>query len=252
MSLKSWLRGKSKTKRGEKRAAAARELLAVDGVDVAVSVRLNPWARRIVLRVNPANGEVIVTAPARGGAGPALAFARRETQWIAGQLQRMPEQVALIPGAEVPYLGLRHPIRHSLARGPAPVWIEDDALMVSGRVEHAPRRLIDFFKREARQLLATRAIEYAARLGTRPGRISVRDTKSRWGSCSARGALSFSWRLIFAPDYVRDYVVAHEVAHLKEMNHSPRFWAQVKILSPESGRARQWLRDHGRSLLRYN
>ena len=124
--------------------------------------------------------------------------------------------------------------------------------MVSGRIEHAPRRLIDFFKREARERLAARAVEYAARLGTRPQRISVRDTKSRWGSCSQQGALSFCWRLIFAPDYVRDYVVAHEVAHLKEMNHSPRFWAQVKILSPDSACARKWLRDHGRTLLRYN
>ena len=224
----------------------------MDGVDVAVSVKLNPRARRIVLRVNPATGEVVVTAPARGGPAPALAFARRETLWISRQLQRMPEKVPLLPGAEVPYLGFSHPICHSAARGPAPVWIEDGALMVSGRIEHAPRRLLDFFKREARRLLATRAVEYAARLGTRPQRISVRDTKSRWGSCSQQGALSFCWRLIFAPDYVRDYVVAHEVAHLKEMNHSPRFWAQVKILSPDSARARQWLRDHGRDLLRYN
>ena len=250
--MKSFLQGKIKAKRGEKRAVTARELLAVDGVNVAVSVKLNSRARRIVLRVNPANGEVIVTAPARGGAGPALAFARRETQWIARQLQRMPEKVALLPGAEVPYLGLNHPIRHSAARGPAPVWTEDGVLMVSGRIEHASRRLIDFFKREARQLLAARAVEYAARLGARPHRISVRDTKSRWGSCSQQGALSFCWRLVFAPDYVRDYVVAHEVAHLKEMNHSPRFWAHVKTLSPDSARARQWLRDYGRSLLRYN
>jgi len=250
--LKSLFRAKPKAKRGEKRAVAARELLAVDGMDVAVSVKLNSRARRIVLRVHPATGEVIVTAPARGGAAPALAFARRETQWIARQLRRMPERVALLPGSHVPYLGTGHPIRHSVLRGPAPVWAEDGAIMVSGRVEHAPRRLLDFFKHQARQLFATRALDFAARLGTKPQRISVRDTKSRWGSCSQQGALSFCWRLIFAPDYVRDYVVAHEVAHLKEMNHSPRFWAHVKTLSPDTARARQWLRDHGRTLLRYN
>ena len=111
---------------------------------------------------------------------------------------------------------------------------------------------IDFFKREAKELLSARALDYAARLGLRPSRVSVRDTRSRWGSCSQNGSLSFSWRLIFAPEFVRDYVVAHEVAHLKEMNHSARFWAQVKILSPDVDRARKWLRDHGRSLLRYN
>lgn len=250
--LKSFLRRKPKAKRAEKRAAAAQELLAVDGVDVAVSVKLNARARRIVLRVHPASGEVVVTAPARGGAGPALAFARRETQWIARQLKHLPEMVALAPGAEVPYLGQCHPIRHSAMRGPGPVWTEDGAILVSGRVEHAPRRLLDFFKQQARTLFAARALDYAARLGARPQRITVRDTKSRWGSCNQQGALSFCWRLVFAPDYVRDYVVAHEVAHLKEINHSPRFWAHVKNLSPDSVRARQWLRDHGRNLLRYN
>ncbi|MEP6830784.1 MAG: SprT family zinc-dependent metalloprotease [Rhizomicrobium sp.] len=204
------------------------------------------------MRVHSDTGEVTVTAPSRGGAGPAMAFARGETQWIARQLQRMPKPVALMPGAMVPFLGTSHPIRHSLSRGPAPVWAADGAILVNGRVEHAPRRIADFFKREAKALLSARAIEYAARLGLRPSRVSVRDTRSRWGSCSQNGSLSFSWRLIFAPEFVRDYVVAHEVAHLKEMNHSARFWAHVATLSPDVDRARKWLRDHGRSLLRYN
>ena len=249
--LKSLLRRKPKAKRVEKRAVRE-ELLAVDGADVAIKVRLNPRARRIVMRVHPTTGDVIVTAPSRGGMAPALAFARGETQWIARQLQHLPKPVALMPGAVVPFLGVAHPIRHAHVRGPAPVWRDQGALLVSGRMEHAPRRLTDFFKREARTLLAARAVEYAVRLGVRPGRVTVRDTKSRWGSCSQNGSLSFSWRLILAPEFVRDYVVAHEVAHLKEMNHSPRFWAQVKILSPDMVRARQWLREHGRTLLRYN
>ena len=89
-------------------------------------------------------------------------------------------------------------------------------------------------------------------LASNPTRITVRDTATRWGSCSSARTLSFSWRLIFAPDYVRDYVVAHEVAHLKEMNHSPRFWAHVETLTPHTRRARKWLRENGRTLLRYN
>lgn len=245
------MRGKTKAKRLQKRAVR-RELLAIDGTNVAVNVRLSPRARRIVMRVHSDTGEVTVTAPSRGGAGPALAFARGETQWIARQLQRMPVPVALMPGATVPFLGVAHPIRHSLSRGPAPVWAADGAILVNGRAEHAPRRLADFFKREAKSLLSARAMEYAAPLGLRPSRVGVRDTRSRWGSCSQGGSLSFSWRLIFAPEFVRDYVVAHEVAHLKEMNHSARFWAHVATLSPDVARARKWLRDHGRSLLRYN
>src|SRR6202012_4514223 len=246
--LKSLLRRKPKGKRVEKRAVR-RELLAVDGAAIAISGRLNPRARRIVMRVHPNTGEVTVTAPTRGGTGPAMAFARGEIQWIARQLKHMPAPVALMPGAVVPFLGVNHPIRHSQVRGPAPVWREDGAILVSGRTEHAPRRLADFFKSEARTLLAARAVELAARLGMRPGRVTGRDTKSRWGSCSQNGSLSFSWRLILAPEFVRDYVVAHEVAHLKEMNHSARFWAHVKTLTPDVVRARQWLRDHGRNLL---
>jgi predicted metal-dependent hydrolase len=249
--LSSWLRGKPKAKPDEKRAVR-RELLAVEGQDVAVSVRLNPRARRIVIRVHPATGEVIVTAPSRSGTKAAFAFVRRETQWIARQLRHLPEPVALKPGAVVPYLGENHPICHRDTSGPSPVWVADGEIRVNGRIEHAPRRLADFFKREAKNLLAARAVEFAARLGSRPSRVNVRDTNSRWGSCSQTGALSFCWRLIFAPEFVRDYVVAHEVAHLKEMNHSPRFWAHVEKLSPDMDRARQWLRDHGRSLLRYN
>ncbi|MGH6828528.1 MAG: M48 family metallopeptidase [Rhizomicrobium sp.] len=245
------LHAKPKAKCGEKRAAVG-GLLAVDGTDIAVRIRLHPRARRIVVRVHPGTGEVIVTAPSRGGAGPALAFARRQAPWIAGQLKHLPAPVALTPGASVPYRGVNHPIRHVRAKGPAPVWTEDGVLLVSGQVEHAGRRLVDFFKREARRQFAARALDYAARLGARPSRITVRDTKSRWGSCNTRGALSFCWRLIFAPEFVWDYVVAHEVAHLEEMNHSPRFWARVRSLAPEISRARQWLRDHGRTLLRYN
>ena len=163
--LKSLLRRKPKGKCVEKRAVR-RELLAVDGADIAISVRLNPRARRIVMRVHPNTGEVTVTAPTRGGTGPAMAFARGEIQWISRQLKHMPAPVALMPGAIVPFLGVSHPIRHSQARGPAPVWREDGAILVSGRTEHASRRLADFFKSEARTLLAARAVELAASLRT--------------------------------------------------------------------------------------
>jgi len=88
-------------------------------------------------------------------------------------------------------------------------------------------------------------------LGVTPARLTLRDTASRWGSCSAARVISLSWRLIFAPDFVRDYVVAHEVAHLKEMNHGPRFWALVRSLDPDFEQAQEWLRLHGRSLQRY-
>jgi hypothetical protein len=239
-------------KKKAKRPAATRELLAIDGESVAVTVRLNPRARRIVMRVNPVNGEVTVTAPARVGRAAALAFVRGETGWVRTQRAAAPGRVALAAGALVPFLGTAHRILAVNGKGPAPVWREEGAIYVSGRTEHAARRLKDFFKRAAREEFEQSALGFGAQLGVKPKRITIRDTASRWGSCSSAHSLSFSWRLIFAPDYVRDYVVAHEAAHLKEMNHGPRFWALVDGLTPHARKARKWLRENGRNLLRYD
>ena len=215
-----------------------------------VRVRLNPRARRMIVKVNPATGEVSVTAPSRRGLAHALDFARGEKDWIAGQLAKAPGPVALAAGATVPFKGQGHEIR-AAAKGPAPVWREEGVIWVRGRAAHAPRRVLDFLKSEARKTFEARALDHAARLGVKPSRITVRDTASRWGSCSSGRSLSFSWRLILAPDFVLDYVVAHEVAHLREMNHSARFWAHVKSLVADIEAPQRWLKAHGRELQRY-
>jgi predicted metal-dependent hydrolase len=116
---------------------------------------------------------------------------------------------------------------------------------------HIERRVRDHLVAMARTELAGRARPLAARIGRKLVRVGVRDTKSRWGSCSGRGNLSFSWRLVFAPEPIIDYVVAHEVAHLAEMNHGPRFWRLVESLSPDSAAARAWLKRHRSRLLSY-
>ena len=125
------------------------------------------------------------------------------------------------------------------------------AIHVSGLSEHAPRRLLDFLKREARRVLDTRVTEFSTRIGVQPKRITVRDTASRWGSCSTTRAISFSWRLILAPPFVLDYVVAHEVAHLKHMNHGARFWNLVRELVPDVEKPQAWLNKNGPLLHRY-
>jgi predicted metal-dependent hydrolase len=206
----------------------------------------------MVMRVNPLSGDVTVTAPARLGKAAALAFVRGEVQWVSRQRAAAPKPVRLEPGALVPFLGTLHRVLAARGPGLAPVWREGEEIFVSGRAEHAARRLTDFFKREARRVFEERALEFGKQLGVLPSRITIRDTASRWGSCSSARSLSFSWRLILAPEYVRDYVVAHEAAHLREMNHGPRFWAHVESLTPNARRARKWLRENGRSLLRYN
>jgi predicted metal-dependent hydrolase len=250
LMLKSIFGRKPKRAAGKKRDK--RELLAIEGEKVAVHVRFHLRARRMVIRVHPVSGDVTLTAPKRASMASALAFAARESEWIAHQRGAMPKQVTFAAGADVPFLGTAHRIIHAGSKGPAPVWCQGGEIFVSGQAEHARRRLTDYFKREAKKLLEARALEYGTRLGVRPSRVTVRDTASRWGSCSSARSLSFSWRLIFAPEFVRDYVVAHEVAHLKEMNHGPQFWAHVASLGGDTKRARRWLREHGRGLLRYN
>lgn len=233
---------------------ARRELLRIDGEAVAVTVRHNPRARRIIIKVHPSTGEVTVVTPSRRTFDHALNFARSESDWIARRLAKVPRGIELELGAIVLFRGEEHLVTPG-ACGPGPVWIEqaDGAkfIRVSGRAEHAPRRLIDFFKREARKMLGVRTAELAEHVGIAPKRITVRDTVSRWGSCSTERSLSFSWRLILAPQFVLDYVVAHEVAHLRHINHGPRFWQLVRKLTQDADAAQAWLARNGPLLHRY-
>jgi predicted metal-dependent hydrolase len=232
-------------------SSSRHELLKIDGRLLEVRVRLDPRARRMIVKVNPATGEISVTAPSKRGLAHALDFARGEKDWIAAQLAKAPGPVLIAPGAMIPFRGKLHEICSQQMRGPAPVWLEAGVIRVSGEDVHAPRRVLDFLKSEARKTFENRALFHAGRLGVKPSRITVRDTASRWGSCSSARSLSFSWRLILAPDFVLDYVVAHEVAHLREMNHSPRFWAHVKSLIADKNAAQNWLHANGRELQRY-
>jgi len=158
--------------------------------------------------------------------------------------------VAFAAGAVIPLAGVPHRIRHdSGARGA--VRRDGTELFVSGRPEHLARRLSDWLKGEARRVIAPLAREKAARIGCKPSGITIRDTRSRWGSCSARGGLSFSWRLVLAPEWVLDYVVAHEAAHLAHLNHGDDFWRTVAELTVAMDDARDWLGQHGTMLHRY-
>jgi predicted metal-dependent hydrolase len=150
--------------------------------------------------------------------------------------------------------GVDHRIVHRPhARGV--VWVEQGEdgplICVAGERPHVPRRVADFLKREARRDIEAAVARHARAIGVAPKRIAVRDTTSRWGSCSSTGRLSFSWRLILAPRFVLDYLAAHEVAHMTHMNHSPKFWALVHRVYPDTDRAEAWLKAHGATLHRF-
>ena len=221
----------------------------------SVRLRRHRRARRYTLRIHPSDREAILTMPPRGTLAEAKDFAQRHGGWIAARLGRLPKAAPFHPGTVMPLRGVPHRIVHRPGvRGT--VWPEmrdsgERILCVAGGLDHIERRVSDYLKREARNDLQKAAQSYAAALGVRVKRLSIRDQSSRWGSCTSAGSLSFSWRLILAPPFVLDYLAAHEVAHLVEMNHSPRFWRVVARVCDHVERAKKWLDTSGNDLHRY-
>ena len=225
-------------------------VLELDGQEVRLEIRKHPRARRMTLRIDGVTRGLRLVLPPRTALSEGLAFAERNSSWIRGQLAALPPHVPFAEGSVIPILGYSHVIQHHpvAKRG---VWQEAGSLCVSGHADHLARRVQDYLKREARREIVGRARDKAARIDRKPGRIALRDTVSRWGSCSANGDMSFSWRLILAPEAVLDYIVAHEVAHLVEMNHGKRFWKLTRQLTEDVGGPQAWLRKHGTQLLQY-
>jgi predicted metal-dependent hydrolase len=225
------------------------EIVSLPGGPARVEWRRSTRARRVSLRIDPRDGSVVVTLPMRAARHAGVALLMDHADWVAKRLAALPAAVTLAHGAEVPLHGVPHRIRH-VAQARGGVWIEGAEILVAGGIEFLPRRVADFLRAEARRCLAARALEKAALADLHPKRVMVKDTRSRWGSCAPDRTLSFCWRLIMAPDFVQDYVVAHEVAHLRHMNHGPRFWALAETLTPHRLAANAWLRREAPRLLR--
>jgi len=218
---------------------------------VEVTVRRNARARRYVLRIDRKGDGAVVTIPRRGSLSAAKTFVAGHAAWIAERLAAR-AGVPEVP-AELAIRGVVHRVVSTgLPRGRVRLLVLDDgpAIEVPGEAPHVRRRLADFLKKEARADLAAAVAAHAGTLGVRPTAIRLKDTASRWGSASAKGELAFSWRLIMAPPFVLDYVAAHEVAHLREMNHSDRFWALCERLCPATAAAKAWLKTNGNALHR--
>lgn len=219
-----------------------------------VRVRRHRQARRYTLRIHAATREVLLTMPPRGSLKEARAFAQKHGGWIAARLGRLPKPAPFAHGTVLPVRGVDHHIVHRRGRGTCWIEVGDDgarSLCVAGEEPYVARRIRDFLKREAKADLEAASRAAAERLCVEVKRVSIRDQSSRWGSCSTTGVLSYSWRLILAPPYVLDYLAAHEVAHLVEMNHSKRFWRLVDRICPHVTRAKTWLDVNGADLHRY-
>lgn len=230
------------------------------GETYRVLLKRAPTARRFTLRVRAATRDVTLTMPWHGAFADARDFAQRNAAWIGARLRRLPAPVPFQHGEIIPFRGEPHLIVHRPGvRGT--VWIDDSIevsdggprkmICVAGGADHVARRVAAFLKQSAKREIETQVHKHALMIAKRPRGVTLRDTSSRWGSCSASGSLNFSWRLILAPPFVLDYLAAHEVCHLIHLDHSPRFWKLVKSLCRDTDRAEAWLGAHGSSLHRY-
>ncbi len=204
-----------------------------------------------MLRIDASERRVELVLPQGVPADKALRFLEDHRGWITARLDALPQAVPFVDGAVVPLFDVPHRICTETNAKAPPVAIVGREIRVRGAPEHVGRRVRDHLARLAGDEIVKRARVYSAHVERPIARIAVRDTKSRWGSCSSSGALSFSWRLVMAPEMVLDYVVAHEVAHLVEMNHSAHFWRLVQTMTPDTATPRAWLKRHRTRLFSY-
>lgn len=211
----------------------------------------NDRARRLTLRIDPGGRGLRITVPPGLARGEVERFLARHQDWLEKRLEKVPVRPQVRPDIKIPIRGLPHLIVHEPARRGTVTASQDERgpiLVVNGERVHLPRRVADFLKREAKRDIEMLVARHCDAIGKRAKAIRFRDTSSRWGSCTADGALSFSWRIMMAPPPVINYLVAHEVAHLRAMNHGPGFWTLCEELCPDMERCKSWLRRNGGAL----
>jgi predicted metal-dependent hydrolase len=235
----------------KKPAPPEKRTLNVAGRPMPLTIKQHDRATRITLRIEPGGRALKMTVPKGLAAREVNAFLDRHQGWLLTKLAKFSDDMGLCDGGEILFRGIKHRIAHTGSlRGLTEVVVVDGKplLRVSGMPEHIGRRIATFLKKEARADLERLSRMHAGSIKAPIRSISMKDTRSRWGSCSSEGNLSFSWRIVMAPPSVIDYLAAHEVAHLKEMNHGPHFWALCKKLCPHMEEAKSWLKRHGSQL----
>jgi predicted metal-dependent hydrolase len=223
----------------------------VAGRTLPLKIVHNDRARRLTLRIDSGGQGLRITVPP-GIAGVEVdRFLHRHQGWLEQRLAKVPERPQVRPDIKIPLRGMPHLIVHEPGRR-GTVAIDhsfgDPRLVVHGERKHLPRRIADFLKREARREIEALVEKHCLAAGKHAKAIRFRDTSSRWGSCTSDGTLSFSWRIMMAPAPVINYLVAHEVAHLREMNHGPKFWKLCNELCPDTDRCKAWLKRNGAAL----
>ncbi|MCL7997359.1 M48 family metallopeptidase [Brucella sp. 21LCYQ03] len=220
---------------------------AVAGCELPLRVLENPRAKRLTLRIETGGKGLRVTIPPGLPDREVQSFLVRHQGWIESRIAKMPDQAGLRAGVKIPIRGVPHLITHQPGRGTVDL-LEGNVLLVHGDPAHLSRRIADYLKREVKRDIEQLVVRHTATVGRKAKAVRFKDTKSRWGSCTSDGVLSFSWRIGMAPAPVINYLVAHEVAHLIEMNHGPKFWKLCHELCPDTERCKAWLKRNGSAL----
>ena len=238
--------------RGATKVAPVQERLhVVAGRSLPLRIVENGRARRLTLRIDSGGRGLRITVPPGVAWREVDRFLNRHQGWLEQRLAKVPIRPNVRPGIKLPLRGVPHRIVHEPGtRGTVTIgsMAGEPVLIVHGERRHLSRRLSDFLKREAKRDMEALVTSTRRRSRKRAKTIRFRDTVSRWGSCTSDGSLSFSWRIMMAPPAVIDYLVAHEVAHLKEMNHGAKFWKLCRELCPDTERCRAWLKRNGGAL----
>jgi len=216
---------------------------------IEIALKRSARARRLSLRVSRLDGRVTLSLPKRVPVEEALAFAQEKEHWIRKHLEQQPKTEKVQIGGQVLFEGRLLKIVPEITRR---VRVEQDALVVPDQPARTAAQIRAFLKVAARDRLQAASDHYASAVGCPYARLTLRDTRSRWGSCTAEGNLMYSWRLVMAPAEVLRYVAAHEAAHLKELNHSPAYWSVVEKIYPDYQAPRSWLRKNGGLLHQYS
>jgi predicted metal-dependent hydrolase len=242
---------KKPVRRGSRPLETVKRTLTVGDRAMPLTIRENSRATRITLRIEPGGRALNLTIPVGLRKLEIEDFLARHDGWLRTKLAKFSVDNPICPGGEISIRGVIHRIEHTGSlRGVTEAIVIDGqpVLRVSGMEDHIGRRISTFLKKEARRDLEALARRHAASIRKPIASVSMKDTRSRWGSCSWDGNLSFSWRIVMAPPLVIDYLAAHEVAHLAEMNHGPKFWSLCGKLCPDMDQARRWLKLHGSQL----
>ncbi len=218
-----------------------------------LNVRISPRARKLMLRLDATERKIHLIVPKRASLKSAYEFARQNQSWIHEKLATLPDAVPYHDGVLIPVLGkqLRLTIDHDDIYKLTKVFIEDDRLVVRTSLDNPSGRISRFLKKMAEAEFKTIADQKAARIGKKIKVLTLRDMKTRWGSCSTDGRMSLNWRLIFAPLETYDYVIAHEAAHLIHANHGPQFWKLCQELSSDFSTGSSWIAENANELMRF-